>query len=241
VVSISPLRIPDLDRLSFRVHRVFVAISLLVIATAFSYPVWYLLTEGIWKTVRHTYSPGYILLSVHAGLAAMMLTLFLVQFGLVARRGLAYDGHRRLHKLLGRFYLFVGGPAFAATACWIAVYNEQGFDDVSVMLITLAVFWFLVFAGLAWRAIRRRDVSMHFDWIVMSFVLISIAALIRVVLYVDAIFSLGMEGWQYRCVTVFLIVGQLHAFAVLRKIYAKAWKPLWALTASFLGVLVFPG
>ena len=55
--------------------------------------------------------------------------------------------------------------------------------------------------------------------------------------YVDAILKLEMLGWQYRGLTVLLIVGQLHAFAWLRGIRERVRGPLWALTASFALVL----
>ena len=218
---------------SFRVHRLFVALSLAVIGIAFSYPVFFVLTTGAWKTVRHAYSSPYPLLTAHAVLGFLIVASFLVQFELAARGVVA----PLVHRALGLAYLFGLGPSFSATALYIAVNNEIGFDDVSVYLIAFAVLGYQAFAVLGYVAIRRHDVVAHLDWMVLSFMLITIAALVRVVLYADAAFGLHMVGWQYRGLTVVLMLAQLHAFAVLRGRHHAVRGPLMAISLGFLGIL----
>ncbi|MEU4222072.1 DUF2306 domain-containing protein [Actinoplanes sp. NPDC026623] len=108
----------------------------------------------------------YAILVVHVFTAAVALVLGPVQF---LRRV-------RIHGVLGRVYLLGGVLPAAVTAVPVAVWSGQTLTQVG--LITAAVLW-LVTAGLAYRAARRRDFAAHRAWMMRNYALTFLAVTAR--------------------------------------------------------------
>jgi uncharacterized membrane protein len=125
--------------------------------------------------------PHYAALVVHVFTAAVALVLGPVQF---IRRV-------RIHRVLGRVYLLGGVLPAAVTAVPVAVWSGQTLTQVG--LITAAVLW-LVTAGLAYRAARRRDFAAHRAWMMRNYALTFLAVTARILTPLLLVARVGAGG-----------------------------------------------
>jgi uncharacterized membrane protein len=84
---------------------------------------------------------------------------------------------RRVHRTLGRVYLFAGVLPSALAAIPVAAWSGRVVTQVG--LTTAAVLWLLT-GGLAYRAARRRDIVGHRAWMMRNYALTFLAVTSRV-------------------------------------------------------------
>ncbi|MEV6302124.1 DUF2306 domain-containing protein [Actinoplanes sp. NPDC051861] len=113
----------------------------------------------------------YATLVAHIFTAAAALVLGPLQF--VPR----IRARRRVHRMIGRVYL-VAVVLSAVTAVPVALWSGRPLTQVS--LTSAAVLW-LVTAGLAYRAARRRDFVAHRRWMMRNYALTFLAVTARIV------------------------------------------------------------
>jgi len=95
----------------------------------------------------------------HGLAGALALGLGALQFSSRVRR------HRRIHRLTGKLYIagvFIAGPM----AIWMAFVTSPWF--MIPFTITQAGVWML-FTGIAYVFIRRREIAWHREWMVRSY------------------------------------------------------------------------
>jgi uncharacterized membrane protein len=97
-----------------------------------------------------------IVLGVHIAAGAVALVTGPWQFPAAVR------SRRPLHRVLGRVYLLAGVLPAALTAVPVALRSRHP--------LTRAVLW-LITAGLAYRAARRRDIAAHRAWMIRNYAL----------------------------------------------------------------------
>lgn len=114
----------------------------------------------------------YGVLVGHIFTAAVALVLGPLQF--LAR----VRARRRLHRVIGRVYLLGGVVPSAVTAIPVALWSGRPLTQVG--LTVAAVLW-LVSAGLAYRAVRRRDFAAHREWMMRNYALTFLAVTARIV------------------------------------------------------------
>jgi hypothetical protein len=113
----------------------------------------------------------YAVLVAHIFPAAIALGLGPLQF--VPR----IRARRRIHRTLGRIYLFAGVLPSALAAIPVAIWSGRLLTQIG--LITAAVLW-LITGGLAYRAARRRDFTGHRAWMMRNYALTFLAVTSRI-------------------------------------------------------------
>ncbi|WP_232665452.1 DUF2306 domain-containing protein [Pseudonocardia sp. TRM90224] len=114
----------------------------------------------------------YALLVGHIGTAMVALVLGPLQFVPAIR------ARRRVHKRIGRTYLFAGVVPSAVLAVPVAIMSGRLVTQVGLSIP--AVLW-LVTAWLAVRAIRRGDVEAHRSWMARNYALTFLAITARII------------------------------------------------------------
>ncbi len=96
-----------------------------------------------------------------------------------------------VHRWCGRIYLTTGaiGVGGGAVLSLIATHPPR---SLFVATFTLAIVWFAA-AGMAWRAIRNRQIEAHRDWVIRSYVLTFSFVVCRLAMRLPAVASLGPE------------------------------------------------
>jgi uncharacterized membrane protein len=123
----------------------------------------------------------------HVFPSLLALTLGPFQFWAVLRQG-----RPALHRFLGRVYL-LGVLAGGVGGLYMAQFAFGG-APTRIGFALLASLW-LLFAFLAYRAIRARDIRRHRAWMVRTFALTFAAVTLR--LYLGLAFALGMSFEQF--------------------------------------------
>ena len=113
----------------------------------------------------------YSVLVVHIFTAAVALVAGPLQFMSRVR------ARRRVHRTIGRVYLFAGVLPSAVAAVPVAVWSGRLMTQIG--LTSAAALW-LVTGGLAYRAARRRDVIRHREWMTRNYALTFLAVTSRV-------------------------------------------------------------
>ena len=114
----------------------------------------------------------WVLLQVHIFTAMVALVLGPLQFVPWLR------ARRRVHRTIGRTYLFVGVFPSALAVIPVAALSERG-PVTQVGLFIPGVLW-LVTGGLALRAARRHDFAAHRAWMMRNYALTFLAVTSRV-------------------------------------------------------------
>ena len=91
--------------------------------------------------------------------------------------------HLRLHRIMGRCYLSGIGVA-AAVAVYLALTHTT--LAIRFFAITLAAAWLLT-TGVAFAAVRRRNIQLHRQWMVRSYALTTTFVTARVLTAIPAI------------------------------------------------------
>lgn len=145
----------------------------------------YLLLDVDTSRIETTSELHYALLVTHIFTASVALVLGPLQF--VPR----IRAHRRVHRLVGRCYLFVGVLPSALAGIPVAMLSGRLVTQVG--LIVPFVGW-LVTAWLAVRAIRRGDVDAHREWMMRNFALTFLAVTARILVPVMLLVQLPFVG-----------------------------------------------
>ena len=140
--------------------------ALLIAATAISALLWaqhaprfFLFTPDSYGTFWNR--NGWMLLHVAGGTVPLFLGPLLLWSGL--RRW-----PPRVHRWMGRTYLVTGALGVGAGAA-LALIAASPPRSLYVATFTLALAWFIA-AGMAYRAIRNRQVAAHRQWVIRSYV-----------------------------------------------------------------------
>jgi hypothetical protein len=130
----------------------------------------------------------------------LALALGALQFSTRLRRR-----HLRIHRLSGKLYIagaFIAGPV----AIRMAFINSPWF--LIPFTIVQASTWML-FTGVAYLCIRRRDVASHREWMVRSYAVVLIFLEGRVLIAIPALARTGMDGVvlvNWGCLAITLVV-----------------------------------
>ena len=114
----------------------------------------------------------YAVLVAHSFAAGVALVLGPLQFIPKIR------ARRQVHRTIGRVYLLAGVLPSAITAIPVALWSGRLLTQIG--LTTAAVLW-LVTAGLAYRAARRRDFAAHRVWMMRNYALTFLAVTSRII------------------------------------------------------------
>lgn len=114
----------------------------------------------------------WVLLLVHIFTALVALVSGPLQFIPAVR------ARRRLHRVIGRTYLFLGVLPSALAGLPVAVLSDRPATQVGLFIPAVA--W-LVTGGLALRAARRRDFAAHEVWMTRNYALTFLAVTSRLV------------------------------------------------------------
>jgi uncharacterized membrane protein len=170
-----------------RVMRRPTAWLLFVVATVFSlvltYPYLGLDIANSRLAVRD--SLQYSILVVHIFTATVALALGPLQFMPKLR------ARKRIHRTLGRVYLFAGVLPSAVAAIPVAVWSGRPLTEIS--LTTAAVLW-LITGGFAYRAARRRDFIGHRAWMMRNYALTFLAVTSRILIPVLLLVQIPFGG-----------------------------------------------
>ncbi|MEU4427756.1 DUF2306 domain-containing protein [Actinoplanes sp. NPDC024001] len=143
--------------------------------------------------------PHDAVLVVHVLTAAVALVLGPVQF----------RARRRWHRAAGRVYLLAGVLPSAVTAIPVAIYSGRPLTQVG--LSVAAVLW-LITAGLAYRAARRRDLTAHREWMMRNYALTFLAVTARVL--VPLMMLAGLATGAGAAPETLIPVGQILGWVV---------------------------
>jgi uncharacterized membrane protein len=135
----------------------------------------------------------------HGLAGTLALALGALQFSTRVRRH-----HPRIHRLSGRFYI-AGTFVAAPVALWIAFINSPWF--LVPFTIVQASAWML-FTGAAYLCIRRRQVTLHREWMVRSYSVVLIFLEGRVLMAIPALERGGMDSVvlvNWACLAVTLV------------------------------------
>ena len=135
----------------------------------------------------------------HGLAGTLALALGALQFSTRVRRH-----HVQTHRLSGRFYI-VGTFVAAPAAIWMAFINSPWF--LVPFTIVQASAW-MVFTGAAYLCIRRRQVTLHREWMVRSYAVVLIFVEGRVLMAIPALERGGMDSVvlvNWACLTVTLV------------------------------------
>jgi uncharacterized membrane protein len=114
----------------------------------------------------------WVLLLVHVFTAMVALVLGPLQFLPTLR------ARRRVHRAIGRTYLFAGVLPSALAGLPVATLSERPATQIGLLIPGVA--W-LVTGGFALRAARRRDFAAHKAWMMRNYALTFLAVTARVV------------------------------------------------------------
>jgi uncharacterized membrane protein YozB (DUF420 family) len=115
----------------------------------------------------------YAVLVAHIFTAAVALLLGPLQFMSAVR------AHRRVHRTIGRIYLFAGVLPSAVATVPVALWSGHLLTQIG--LTAAAVLW-LVTGVLAYRAARRRDFLAHRAWMMRNYALTFLAVTSRILI-----------------------------------------------------------
>lgn len=130
----------------------------------------------------------------------LALILGAVQFSTRVRRR-----YLHLHRVAGKVYIggtFVAGPV----AIWIAFIASPWF--LIPFTVIQALTWML-FTGIAYRCVRRGDISAHREWMMRSYAVVLIFLEGRVLMAIPALARQGMDAVvlvNWACFALTLIV-----------------------------------
>ena len=127
----------------------------------------------------------YAVLVVHIFTATVALVLGPLQFMPRVR------ARKRIHRTLGRIYLFGGVLPSALAAIPVAVWAGRLLTQIG--LTTAAVLW-LITGGLAYRAARRRDFAAHRAWMMRNYALTFLAVTSRILVPVLLLAQIPLGG-----------------------------------------------
>lgn len=146
---------------------------LLAVATAFGTVLVspYLLLDIHSSRVALTSEAHYAVLVVHVFAACVALVLGPLQFIPTIR------ARRRVHRVIGRLYLFAGVLPGAVAAVPVALLSGRLMTQVGLTIP--AVLW-LVTGTLAYRAARRHDYLAHRNWMIRNYALTFLAVTSRI-------------------------------------------------------------
>ncbi len=113
----------------------------------------------------------YAVLVAHIFTATVALVLGPLQFVPKIR------ARRRIHRTIGRIYLFVGVLPSAIATVPVAMWSGHLLTQIS---LTIAAVLWLITGGLAYRAARRRDFAGHRAWMMRNYALTFLAVTSRV-------------------------------------------------------------
>jgi uncharacterized membrane protein YozB (DUF420 family) len=113
----------------------------------------------------------YAVLVAHIFTATVALVLGPLQFVPKIR------ARRRVHRTLGRLYLFVGVLPSAIFTVPVAMWSGHLLTQIS---LTIAAVLWLITGGLAYRAARRRDFANHRAWMMRNYALTFLAVTSRI-------------------------------------------------------------
>jgi hypothetical protein len=113
----------------------------------------------------------YAVLVAHIFTATVALVLGPLQFVPKIR------ARRRIHRTIGRIYLFVGVVPSAIATVPVAMWSGHLLTQIS---LTIAAVLWLVTGGLAYRAARRRDFGSHRAWMMRNYALTFLAVTSRI-------------------------------------------------------------
>jgi uncharacterized membrane protein len=160
-------------RAAARTPRLVVAILViaLVATPVLAFP--YVLIDRSASRIDEPTMLAWWVLVVHVPCAATAMILGALQF--VPR----IRARRRVHRAIGRTFLGFGTVAFVLTGIPLALVSPSGnLTRFGVLIPALA--WPVV-ATLAWRAIRRRDVARHREWMTRLYAITFFAITARMV------------------------------------------------------------
>ena len=146
------------------------------------------------------YNPIRWQLIPHGLGGTLALALGALQFSTRLRRH-----HLRIHQLTGKLYIagtFLAGPV----AIWMAFVNSPWF--LIPFTVVQASTWML-FTGVAYICILRRDVTSHREWMVRSYAIVLIFLEGRVLMAIPALARGGMDSVvlvNWGCLAVTLVV-----------------------------------
>jgi uncharacterized membrane protein len=160
---------------------------LLIVAIVFSlvlsYPYWSLDIDN--SRLEVSGSLHYYVLVVHIFTAAVALVIGPLQFIPKVR------AHKRIHRTLGRIYLFAGVLPSAVATIPVAVWSGRPITQIG--LTTAAVLW-LITGGRAYRAARRRDFADHRAWMMRNYALTFLAVTSRILVPVLLLVQIPFGG-----------------------------------------------
>ena len=148
---------------------------------------------------------AWILLVIHVPSAATAMILGALQF--VPR----IRARRPVHRAIGRTFLGVGTLAFMVTGIPLALSTPDG-NITRFGVLVPATLWPVV-AVIAWRAIRRRDVVRHREWMIrlyaITFFAITTRMLVPLMLLVQVpVMSSWYDGDRQAAVSASIPYGQ---------------------------------
>ncbi|WP_163511717.1 DUF2306 domain-containing protein [Fodinicola acaciae] len=147
----------------------------------------------------------YFVLVAHIFTAAVALVVGPLQFVPWIR------ARRRIHRTLGRIYLLAGVLPSAIAVVPVAIWSGSPLTEAG--LITAAVLW-LVTAGLAYRAARRRDFASHRAWMMRNYALTFLAVTSRILIPVFLVAQIPFGGANPASVSTMIPIGQTLGWIV---------------------------
>lgn len=165
----------------WRIWALFVVAVVATVAMVFPYV---LLDVGS-SRIETTGEMHYALLVVHIFSASVALVLGPLQ--LVPR----LRAHRRVHRLIGRCYLFAGVLPSALAGIPVALLSGRLLTQVG---LTVPFLGWLVTGGLAVLAARRGDLTAHRAWMMRNLALTFLAVTARVLVPVMLVGLLPVVG-----------------------------------------------
>ena len=130
--------------------------------------------------------------------------------------------HVRVHRLMGKLY--VAGTFIAApVAIWMAFINSPWF--LVPFTIVQAGTWML-FTGIAYICVRRRDIISHRQWMVRSYGIVLIFVEGRVLMAIPALAAKGMDAIvlvNWGCLAVTLVATECYLQWPARRESRSAW------------------
>ena len=160
---------------------------LLIVAIGFSlglaYPYLGLDIDNSRLEVRD--SLQYYVLVAHIFTAAVALVLGPLQFIPQVR------AHKRIHRTIGRVYLFAGVLPSAVATIPVAVWSGRPVTQIG---LTIAAVLWLITGGLAYRAARRRDFVDHRAWMMRNYALTFLAVTSRILVPVLLLVQIPFGG-----------------------------------------------
>lgn len=162
----------------------------LALATLLSAAIWALHAPRFFVFTPESYGSfwnrkAWMLLHVGGGTVPLFLGPLLLWSGLQRWRP-------RLHRWAGRTYLIVGGLGVGGGAI-LSLIAAQPPRGLYVATFTLALAWFAA-AGMAYRAIRNRQIVAHREWVIRSYVLTVTFVTCRLAMRLPAIVDMGGEA-----------------------------------------------